>query len=63
MQNTIQPREQANIDIVYNTAYALVYKGLDANTAMALVATLNAKQHQLLIFTLVKMMQKFEGQK
>ena len=52
-----------DLGIVTNTAHALVYKGLDKNTALQLVALLSENQRTLLIFTLVKMIGKFNGRK
>ena len=52
-----------DLAIVSEVAQALVYKGLDENTTVNLLNTLNEKQLRILVLVLCQMMQKFEGRK
>lgn len=51
------------IQIVHQIAKALVYDGLDEGMALRVVGSMDPAELKLLVFTLVKMMQKFEGAK
>ena len=63
MNSILQARETNDLTIVSEVAFALVYKGLDENTTVNLLNTLNEKQLRILALVLCKMMQKFEGRK
>ncbi len=52
-----------DLTIVGSTANALVYKGLREDIALQLILSLTENQRNLLILTLVKMMDKFNGRK
>ena len=58
-----QAKETNDIAIVSEVAFALVYKGLDQDTTVNLLNTLNEKQLRILVLVLCQMMQKFEGRK